>query len=308
MVADHTAFAKEPLVTTPHFRFFEVDGSVRNTTRIAENAERTFGILCRTLAVCDIAAKTPIDVWLAPDAEKFAAAFPDGSPMAEWAVGVAFVAQGRIVLRAHGSALFTLDETFEHELSHVLLHRGAAPGRVPRWFSEGVAIWQAGESVLERMVPAQRAALTDSLVPLSELDRRFPAQGPAVALAYAEAGLFLRWAIGQSGADLVPKLVADLRSGLDFNAAFRGRTGYSLEEAEEAWRETLEGPGLLLSVLSDQNVVWILLSLLFLMTARIKILRKRRRLQEMEEEERAAQALRASRFDEHAQRGEPTLH
>ena len=303
-----SAAAVEPVVTTEHFRFHHVEGTARNTARIAAKAEQRFQVLCRTLRVCDIAGEAPIDVFLAPDADEFAGAFHGASPMAEWAVGVAFVNEGRIVLRAHGSALFSLDETFDHELSHVLLYRGAAPGRVPRWFSEGVAIWQAGESVLERMMPAQQAALTDKLVPLKELDRRFPARGPSVALAYAEAALFLRWSIARGGAELVPALVADLRAGVPFEEAYEARTGYALSEAEEAWKETLEGPGVFISVLSDQNVIWTLLTLLFLVTARIKIVRKRERLAQMAVEEAAAQAARAAQYDASLSGGEPTLH
>ena len=296
------------MVESRHFRFFHVEGSARNTAKIASIAEERFQVLCAMLDVCDIAGEEPIDVYLAPDAEEFAGAFHRSTPMSEWAVGVAFVNEGRIVLRAHGSALFSLEETFDHELSHVLLHRGAAPAKVPRWFSEGVAIWQAGESVLERMMPAQRAALTDKLVPLEELASRFPAQGPAVSLAYAEAALFLRWAIGRGGADLVPGLVSALRMGVPFEDAFEQRVGMSLVEAEGAWKETLEGPGLFLSVLSDQNVIWTLLTVLFLITARIKILRKRERLAEMAREEAAAQAARVALLEASVSHGEPTLH
>lgn len=298
----------EVLVTTPHFRFHEVEGTTRNTRRIAAQAEARYAALCRMLEVCEIAGKEPIDVWLAPDAEKFASAFHGASPMTEWAVGVAFVKEGRIVLRAHGSALFSLDETFDHELSHILLHRGAAPGHVPRWFSEGVAIWQAGESVLDRMLPAQQAALTDRLVPLAELSKRFPAQGPAVSLAYAEAALFLRWAIGRAGPELVPSLVRQLRGGTDFDSAFKALTGVALDEAEAEWRETLEGHGLMFVVLTDQNVMWTLLTILFLITARIQILRKRRRLAEMAAEEAMAKAVREAERDALLQVVEPTLH
>lgn len=302
------AVQADVLVSTEHFRFHQVDGTTQNTKRIAAQAESRYVVLCSALGVCDIAGQVPIDVWLAPDAKEFASAFPGASPMAEWAVGVAFVQEGRIVLRSHGSALFSLDETFDHELSHVLLYRGASPGHVPRWFSEGVAIWQAGELVLDRMLSAQQAALTDRLVPLAELSKRFPVQGPAVALAYAEAALFLRWAIGRAGPELVPSLVRQLRGGVAFEPAFEALAGVPLEEAELEWRETLGGQGLMFVVLTDQNVMWTLLTLLFLLTARIQILRKRRRFAEMAVEEAAVQAAREALLDASLSAAEPTLH
>lgn len=297
-----------PLVESAHFRFHAVEGTTRNTRRVAETAEERFRVLCTILRVCEVAGAEPIDVWLAPDAEGFAEAFPEGAPMAEWAVGVAFVKHGRIVLRAHGSALFTLAETFDHELSHILLHRGAAPGHVPRWFSEGVAIWQAGESVLERLVSAQRAALTDSLVPLDELSHHFPARGPAVALAYAEAALFVRWTVGRAGPEAIPRLVAALREGVAFETAYRKITGMELEEAESAWADTVDSDALMITLLTDQNLMWTLLTLLFLYTAWVRIRQKRQRLAEMALAEAAArEASDALRLGAEARR-EPTLH
>ena len=150
-------------IDLPHFRFHLTHGTAGATRRLAEVAESRYQALCAPIGACDVVTD-PIDVWLAEDAEAFASAFPDGSPMSEWAVGVTFVGKNRVVLRAHGSALFSLLETFDHELSHVLLHGMAAREKLPRWFSEGVAIWQAGEGVLDRLVDAQRATLTANLI------------------------------------------------------------------------------------------------------------------------------------------------
>ena len=297
-----------PLVETEHFRFHATEGTNQNTKRIAAIAESRYDALCATLRVCDIAGETPIDVWLAADAEGFASAFPEGSPMAEWAVGVAFVSHGRIVLRAHGSALFTLQETFDHELSHVLLYRGAAPGHVPRWFTEGVAIWQAGESVLERLVSAQRAALTDRLVPLNELSARFPSKGPAVALTYTEAALFVRWTVGRAGPEAVPRLVRALREGRGFEEAYQEIVGLPFAEAEEAWMETVDSDALMLTLLTDQNVMWSLLTLLFLWAAWVRIREKRLRLAEMEASEAAARAAAEELLYGEQSAQEPTLH
>ena len=179
-------------IELPHFRFHLTEGSAGAARRLAEIAEDRYLQLCTPIGACD-APKTKIDVWLAEDAEAFAAAFPDGSPMSEWAVGVTFVDKNRIVLRAHGSALFSLLETFDHELSHALVHAMVPRERLPRWFSEGVAIWQSGEAVMKRLMEAQRAALTSNLMPLSELTRTFPRQGPKVSLSYAQSALFLRY-------------------------------------------------------------------------------------------------------------------
>ncbi|MEC9071139.1 MAG: peptidase MA family metallohydrolase, partial [Myxococcota bacterium] len=185
-----SAFSKSH--DTRHFRFHLSPGTEQASLMLAEEADQRYAYLCSMLQACDV-VKKPIDVYLARDPAAFSAAFPEGSRMSEWAVGVAFIRHNRIVLRAHGSALFSLRETFDHEVSHILVHGLVGDGDLPRWLSEGLAIWQAGESVVQRLASAQRATLSDSLMPLQSLDDRFPAAGGGVSLAYAEAALFVRW-------------------------------------------------------------------------------------------------------------------
>ena len=273
-------------IETRHFRFHAVDGSGGSTDRLAETAERRFLFLCSMLDACDV-VKEPIDVYLAPDPEAFAGAFPHGSPMAEWAVGVAFIRENRIVLRAHGSALFSLDETFDHEVSHILVHSLVGDGDLPRWLSEGVAIWQAGESVIQRLLSAQRATLSDSLLSLESLTRSFPRKGPEVSLAYAQSALFVRWLETNYGRHALPSLLKKLSRGRSIEDAFLETFGESLAVLESRWKRGLEErvPGTLMTLIADPNVTWIALSLLFVWTSWIQLRRRREQLDEMAERE-----------------------
>lgn len=282
------AVAAPPLAATtfrtPHFRVHAVEGTERSAARVASEAEARRERLCAAIAACELATE-PIDVWLAPDAEGFAAAFPGTSPMTEWAVGVAFLHERRIVLRAFGSSLFSLLETFEHEVSHLLVHDAVGGRRVPRWFSEGIAIWHAGEPVLERLLPAQRAAMTDRLVPLAELDRGFPARGAAVSLAYAEGALFVSWLEREHGLEALPRLLALVREGGSFGEAFAAAFGAPVEELEARWRAGLEERSTLGALLGDPNLMWGLMSLLFIGVALVRMRQRRAELAAMAREE-----------------------
>lgn len=282
----------EPAHVTPHFRFHPVDGTEQNTARLAAVAESRYDRLCRMLDACELSGG-PVDVYVARDATGFAAAFGSrsDSPMAEWAVGVAFLRDRRIVLRGYGSALFTLQETFDHEVSHIIVHDAAGPGRVPRWFSEGVAIWQAGEPVLERLVQAQRAAIADRLVPLAELDRQFPDKGAAVSLAYAEAALFVRWLERSHGFDSLPRLFARMRSGASFDDAFVAIFEAPLATLDEAWRDGLEGESNVVLLFGDPNLLWGVMSLLFLVVAVARYRQQKAQLAAMADDELAAADL-----------------
>jgi hypothetical protein len=278
-----------PLVTTKHFRFHAVPGTENGTRRVAKVAESRYRVLCAMLDACDLdpallGPDKPVEVWLADDAERFAAVFPDGSPMGEWAVGVAFPPQRRMVLRAHGSALFSLAETFDHELSHILLHAAVGGRPVPRWFTEGVAIWQAGEALLDRLAPARRAALTRNLIPLDELTARFPAQGAPLELAYAQSALFVHWLEREFGAAALPRLVRHMRDGDEFDAAFTKAFGAPSATLESLWVEGIEASSPAVALIADPEFLWGLMSLLFLWAAAARMWRRRRELAAMPDE------------------------
>ena len=303
----HPASASASTIDLPHFTFHLTDGSAGAARRLAEVAEQRYEQLCRPIGACD-APQTPIDVWLAEDAEAFAAAFPDGSPMSEWAVGVTFVDKNRIVLRAHGSALFSLLETFDHELSHALVHAMVPRDRIPRWFSEGVAIWQSGEAVMKRLMEAQHAALTSNLLPLSSLVRSFPAQGPKVSLAYAQSALFLRYLERHFGIDALPTLMRKLKTSSSFDSAFMEVYGAPVGALEGLWAEELDEGSVWILLARDPNLLWGGMSLLFVLASWMKIRRRREALQEMAKREAVEREVRRSQQAGADRAPEPVLH
>lgn len=303
----HPTNATASTIDLPHFSFHLTEGSAGAARRLAEVAEHRYELLCVPIGACD-APQTPIDVWLAEDAEAFAAAFPDGSPMSEWAVGVTFVDKNRIVLRAHGSALFSLLETFDHELSHALVHAMVPRDRIPRWFSEGVAIWQSGEAVMKRLMEAQHAALTSNLLPLSSLVGSFPAQGPKVSLAYAQSALFLRYLERHFGIDALPTLMRKLKTSSSFDTAFMEVYGAPVSALEGLWAEELDEGSVWILLARDPNLLWGGMSLLFVLASWVKIRRRREALQELAKREAVEREVRRSQQAGADRVPEPVLH
>ena len=296
-----------PSARTEHFQFHGTAATEHSVRRLAPVAEKRYQRLCRLLEACD-ALERRIDVYVAEDPEAFTSAFPDGSPMAEWAVGVAFPRQYRIVLRAFGSALFSLHETFDHEVSHVMLYAIAGDTRLPRWFVEGLAIWHADESVLGRLESAQRAAITSNLLSLEELDRRFPARGPKVALAYAQSALFVRYLARQRGHSALVRLVAELRTGRrDFAAAFAHIYGDTPEALAAEWEDQFQASVSAWTVLRDGSIFWVLMVFLFIWAYIVKRRERRSALAAMGEAEEADFAWQAVQVAR-AEGDEPTLH
>ena len=291
---------------TAHFSFFAPDARKKLARQLSTSAERRYSTLCEQLGLCDY-GPDHIDVYLAEDAERFASSFPTESAMAEWAVGVAFTAENRIVLRAHGSALFSVVETFEHEVSHLLLYAQISRRNIPRWFSEGLAIWQSGESVIKRLEAAHHAALTGRLQPLRKFTKRFPSRGQAVSLAYAQSGLFLRWLVSEYSPDHLRALVRRLAAGSAFRSSFQTTYGTDIETLDSRWREALTDQSSLIALLRDHTLLWVLMAFLFLFASATQFWRKRQRLAAMVEEEDSIDAWQEVEADRDRGQG-PTLH
>ncbi len=284
----HLALMNSPPKATTHwFRFFGDEDVSSTIERLAEVGDARFERLCGQLDACD-RVKRPIDIWVAEDAELFAKVFPEPNPMSEWAAGVAFLNANRIVLRAHGTAMFSLVETFDHELAHIIHHAFTKDGPpLPRWFAEGLAVWQAGESVVERLDAAVRAAATDDLITFEELTRHFPNDGDAVKVAYAQSSLFVKRLVRRHGPAPVVGILHDIARGVPFDTAFETRLGGPPAPLFETLSDELESASNPFIFLYDGNFLWGLTTVLFVAVAWWRLRDRRRQMQRLADAESA---------------------
>jgi tetratricopeptide (TPR) repeat protein len=134
----------------------------------------------------------PVQVEVYPDHEDFAVRTM-GMP-GLGALGVTF---GDVVAMDSPSARkpgdFNWGATLWHEMSHVYI-LAATHHRVPRWFTEGLAVHEEGERSSEwsdRVTPDVLAAIRDKkLLPIARLDRGFvyPEYPSQVIVSYFQAG------------------------------------------------------------------------------------------------------------------------
>lgn len=294
---------------TAHFRVYGGDAVATAAERLAPEAETRLAGVCQRLGACDV-LEGKVDVYIAEDPEAFAANLPSGSPMAEWAAGVAFPAERRVVLRAHGSALFTFLQTFDHELAHVLLHAVAGGNPYPRWVTEGLAIWASGEGLLERLTTANRAAILGNLLPFSELDRHFPRQGPKVEIAYAQSALFVHTLVGRFGGGALPQVLREVGQGIPFDQAFADRFGGDPDSLGDLWSRDLERDSSPVMLFHDGSAFWVLMTLLFVYVAMRQARERRRQMDAMDGPELPPDAVTAfAELETQRREGEaPTLH
>jgi cellulose synthase operon protein C len=109
---------------------------------------------------------------------------------------------------------FNWGATLWHEMSHVFI-LSATNHRVPRWFTEGLAVHEEGEHSPEwsdRITPEVLVAIRDKkLLPVSQLDRGFvyPEYPSQVVVSYFQAGAICEFIQEKLGED---KLLAMVQS------------------------------------------------------------------------------------------------
>src|SRR5581483_3095101 len=134
----------------------------------------------------------PVQVEVYPNHEDFAVRTM-GMP-GLGALGVTF---GEVVAMdspsAHAPGDFNWGATLWHEMSHVFI-LAATNHRVPRWFTEGLAVYEEGQRSGEwrdRLTPDVLVAIRDKkLLPIARLDRGFvfPDYPSQVIVSYFQAG------------------------------------------------------------------------------------------------------------------------
>jgi tetratricopeptide (TPR) repeat protein len=134
----------------------------------------------------------PVQIEVYPDHEDFAVRTM-GMP-GLGALGVTF---GEVIAMDSPSARkpgeFNWGSTLWHEMSHVFILT-ATNHRVPRWFTEGLAVHEEGQASPEwsnRVTPEVLLAIRDKkLLPVAELDRGFvfPSYSSQVVVSYFQAG------------------------------------------------------------------------------------------------------------------------
>ncbi|MBK7153705.1 MAG: hypothetical protein IPH72_18310 [Sandaracinaceae bacterium] len=214
---------------------------------------------------------------IARNATEMRALAPVGSPPPEYAAGVAYPSLGLVLLTftaPQGVEPPDIQKVMVHELSHVALHRAVRGNPVPRWFTEGLAIHQAGELSFERAKVLMRATYSSERIPLRELSERFPSRAYDVDLAYAQSADIVRFLLADPrGAAKLRRLVRGVRDGASFADALEDAYYMRPAQLEREWIADLSSRNRLFPVLVGGGIAWTLAALLL----PLAYLRRRRR-------------------------------
>ena len=156
------------------------------------------------------------------------------------ALGVAF---GSVLVMDSPSALergeFNWGSTLWHELAHAF-HLGMTANRVPRWFSEGLAVHEQRSGRPGWGHPATPSFLSayrdGKLAPASDLNRGFmrPDYPEEVIHSYFLASLVFAWMDQEHGEDAAIRMLRGYGEGMDTKTLVRDVLGLDLESFDRA--------------------------------------------------------------------------
>jgi hypothetical protein len=188
--------------------------------------------------------KQPVVVELYPDHDDFAVRIA-GLP----GIGLLGVTFGYLV--AMDSPTGRADDDFHwgttlwHEMAHVFTLE-ATNHLVPRWFSEGVSVyeeWSTGPLKGRHIpLPVLAAIKEDKFLPVAELDRGFirPTYEAQVIVSYMQAGLICEYIAGRFGQEALERMLVEFRDGKDTAQAIQAALGISPGEFDESFAGYVE--------------------------------------------------------------------
>jgi hypothetical protein len=221
---------------------------------------------------------------------------PEGAPYPKYASGVAYSEIGLVLLTlepGQPNSLYDVGEVFRHELAHIALADAVGDAeRVPHWFNEGLAVHLSGESSLVRLKTLTTSTLAGRLIPLSRIDRGFPADAMSAEVAYAESADVVRFLLRQEDRERFPALIARLRDGEPFASALRDAYGVDLWTLEHEWREDVAKRYSFLPVFFSGSLIWTGVLVLFALAWRRRRRQSKQTLERWAREEAVAELRR----------------
>lgn len=236
------------------------------------------------------------------DASSLPSIAPPGAGAPSYAVGVYYHEAKTIsIALRRGGTLADSHATLRHELAHFALD--AALGQhAPHWLHEGFAYQHSPDASWDRMETLAGMAWFGGIIPIDELDYRFPAEEAPANRAYAESYDFVgylaqrgRWEDGSDRGDRWPfrSFLRALGQGTDIDRAAVASFGKPLHALFGEWKDSLSNRYLFAPIGLLGLALWVLCALLLAVAFLRRRRANRRRMREWDREDRARdEALR----------------
>jgi hypothetical protein len=142
---------------------------------------------------------------------------------------------------------YILNETFRHEMCHLILHDHIKESDLPRWLDEGICQWVTGtfgEIIGSgEWAPISRIEMARRLIPLNLLTTTFPRDKESLFLAYQESRSFVEFVAAHYGTVGLLRILKNLAGGAPTDVAVSNALGRSFREVQADWFDDMQRRG-----------------------------------------------------------------
>lgn len=190
-----------------------------------------------------------------------------GSGFPDWGVAAALPRRRLIVLQS--PSFQNTNEPYAqvvgHEYAHIYLHLKAGPrAKIPRWLDEGFSLHAAFEWSMGRYFRLARAALTNRLLSLEDLETVNRYGGERAALAYTQSFAAYQLLERDYGREGVLRLIEHLGFGHSIDRAFQDALDISYIQFQLRLERSIRQKYNMISLITNAGFWWGLLSLLII--------------------------------------------
>ena len=192
----------------------------------------------------------PISLWVYANANDFQGSLPPN--VHEWVGGIAFPAVFEASIVAQSADDDTLQRDMPHELTHLIFHQLIAPGIVPTWFDEGLAVYNQNFHESDMLVRFRTALYDHNLLRLNSIAQSFPADADKAYLAYAQSWQLVDYMYQTFGLQKMNMLIHNMDNpNQSFDEDMRQALGVDVAHLENQWHISLNQP---LTLSKDQQL------------------------------------------------------
>lgn len=270
--------------TSPPFRIYYTDRDNFYVQELRSLFQLSYGELSAKL---NLRLTQNIDVFLCASERDFARM--TGNFVPHWGEGIAIPTRNTIVLKSPNltNNYDRQKQLVLHELIHVLIgHWSRVP--LPRWFNEGVAMYFAHDREFAKGEALSKAMLSDSVIPLDEIDDVLRFQKAKARLAYEESFLFIEFIAERFGDAELIQFIQALGESESFDATFKQVFGLDVFDLELDWLEFIKKKYRWRFFADFETFLWFFILAVFILVFVAIKLRNRKTIRRWEQEDRFA--------------------
>ncbi len=210
-----------------------------------------------------------------------------GKNFPKWSQALASPSENLILLKS--PRFLHLDSGYEkiavHELTHILLNQAVRGQPIPRWLNEGIAVYFSREKAFASNSLVSKALLTNSIIPLAEIDNVLSFHAEKAQLAYQESYLAVRFLFEHFGDEKVKSILQQLSNGSGIQNAMYYSIGLSFNQFEQLWLEKISKSQRWQFLMDFDNYLWLFVLLIFLIGVFVVRKRNQAKIKQWEEDD-----------------------